>query len=557
MRRNSQRRAGPGVLELIEEAVHLLRMSPLSVTGCYYLGSLPFALGLLYFWADTSRSSTAYEHCAQASFGVSALFLWMKTWQAIFAKRLKAQIAGGPAPTVTLANFSRVALIQTILQPSGLFLIPASLLILLPAGWVYAFYQNVTALGAEEGVEAKQVFKRAVKQAQLWPKQNHLLLAVLALFGFVVCFDLASGLAAIPSLLRTLFGVETTFTRSPWSFLNTTFLATIFSLTYLCLDPLLKAVYQLRCFYGESLHTGEDLKAELKLYVPATRAATLLILVTCLAGVANAASENPRAPVSDPQPAVAAPDLDRSIEQVLNRREYNWRLPREKPAEDVASRGVFASFMDGVIETLRGWAKWIGRAVKAAVLWIVKAADWLREKIFGKRSAHESGSRGMAWMVVPQVLILILLTIVACVVAVLFYRMWKRRGARKAVESTPVPSVPDLADENVSASELPEDDWLKLARELMGKGELRLALRALYLGSLAHLAYREMIRIARFKSNRDYELELRRRGRALPELHSAFAENVGIFERVWYGLHEVTQEALQRFQLNLEKIKAC
>ena len=91
----------------------------------------------------------------------------------------------------------------------------------------------------------------------------------------------------------------------------------------------------------------------------------------------------------------------------------------------------------------------------------------------------------------------------------------------------------------------------------MGKGELRLALRALYLAGLAHLAQRDMIRVAKFKSNRDYERELRRRARALPELQAAFAENVGIFDRVWYGLHDVTQESLQRFQMNLEKIKAC
>ena len=38
----------------------------------------------------------------------------------------------------------------------------------------------------------------------------------------------------------------------------------MFSLTYLCVDPILKAAYALRCFYGRSLQSGEDLKAELK-----------------------------------------------------------------------------------------------------------------------------------------------------------------------------------------------------------------------------------------------------------------------------------------------------
>jgi hypothetical protein len=114
-----------------------------------------------------------------------------------------------------------------------------------------------------------------------------------------------------------------------------------------------------------------------------------------------------------------------------------------------------------------------------------------------------------------------------------------------------------LNDENVVADQLPEDGWLKLARELMERGDLRLALRALYLASLAHLAQREFISVAKFKSNRDYEVELRRRTRALPDLQGAFAENVGIFDRVWYGLHEVSRDVLEHFQANLERIKAC
>src|SRR5439155_1506172 len=98
-------------------------------------------------------------------------------------------------------------------------------------------------------------------------------------------------------------------------------------------------------------------------------------------------------------------------------------------------------------------------------------------------------------------------------VVVLFVRAWKRRGAPREVSSEALGLVPDLSDENLSASRLPEGDWLNLARELMGQGDLRLALRAFYLASLAHLAQRDLIRVAKFKSNRDYEQELRRRAR--------------------------------------------
>jgi hypothetical protein len=625
MSRRHLKRIGPGPLELIEEAVHLLRVVPGAVLGCYYLGSLPFVLGLLYFWADMSRGATAYEHCVPAAFAVALLFLWMKTWQAIFARHLKAQIAGRSAAALTLPGFFRTATNQTILQPSGLFLLPLALLIVLPFGWFYAFYQSVTAFGAEDGVAAKHVFRRAAQQAQLWPRQNHLLLGALLVFGLVVFLDVAIGLATIPALLKMFFGIETAFTRSFWAVLNTTFVATAGALTYLCLDPLVKAVYLLRCFYGESLHTGEDLRAELRRFVPGVGAAAMVLLVALnfpgLAETHSAKIEDPleevfhepleappgfgvrqssgalameasrlKAPEDWRSPRryravrrlspregiaetrsgisqselrasaseISPPDLDRSIEQILSRREFKWRLPREKPTDDNREKGFFASFMDGLVETLRSWAKAIGSAVKSVVRWVADVFDWLRERIFGTRArAQAGGGAGTDWMISLQGLIFVLLVLVACAVAVLFCRTWRRRGLHKDIASEAVVPVPDVADENVTASQLPEDDWLRLAREWMGQGELRLALRAYYLAGLAHLAQREMIRVAKFKSNRDYEQELRRRARALPELQAAFAENVGIFDRVWYGLHDVTHEALQRFQTNLEKIKAC
>ena len=601
------RREGAGALELIEEAVHLLRVSPLALPGSYYLGSLPFVLGFLYFWADMSRGSSAHKHCASSAFAVALLFLWMKTGQALFAQRLKAQISGRPAAPLTVSRFARAALIQTILQPSGLFLLPLSLVIVLPFGWTYAFYQSVTAFAAEEGAKAKSVFQKALKQAQLWPRQNHLLLGVLLLFGLAVFLDLAVGLTTVPSLIKRLFGIETAFTRSRWSFLNTTFLATLCGLTYLCLDPLIKAVYLLRCFYGESLHTGEDLRAELKQYMPAARAGVALLAIIVGNGLASQPGaagseqrsnielrtssiqvptrpclgpcsmlsvgcwmmdvlpwknlrENERLLSTGPTPnsGIAPADLDRSIDRVLSRREYNWRLPREKGAEDETGKGFFAAFIDGIVETIRSWVKAIGSAIKTGLNRLADLIDWLREKVLGKRATtRDGGGASLDWMVFLRALILILLVLAAVAVVVLFVRAWKRRGAPREVSSEALELVPDLSDENLTASRLPEGDWLNLARELMGQGDLRLALRAFYLASLAHLAQRDLIRVAKFKSNRDYEQELRRRARGLPDLQAAFGENVGIFDRAWYGLHDVTGETLRHFQLNLEKIRSC
>ena len=85
---------------------------------------------------------------------------------------------------------------------------------------------------------------------------------------------------------------------------------------------------------------------------------------------------------------------------------------------------------------------------------------------------------------------------------------------------------------------------------------MRLALRALYLGSLAALAQQEIIVLARFKSNRDYERELSRRAHARPETVNAFTQNVVVFDRIWYGAHPVDGEMVCRFTANIERIQA-
>ena len=94
-----------------------------------------------------------------------------------------------------------------------------------------------------------------------------------------------------------------------------------------------------------------------------------------------------------------------------------------------------------------------------------------------------------------------------------------------------------------------------MGRSLLEQGDLRLALRAFYLASLSHLASRGLITITRSKSNRDYERELRRRGHAIPDLPALFGENVGIFDRIWYGLHEVNADLVGHFVRNLERMK--
>jgi hypothetical protein len=144
------------------------------------------------------------------------------------------------------------------------------------------------------------------------------------------------------------------------------------------------------------------------------------------------------------------------------------------------------------------------------------------------------------------------------VIGLFLYRVWKHRRKRPAVAATPeLPLKPDLTQEFVAANDLPEDEWLQLARDLASQGDLRLALRALYLACLASLAERKLIVIAKCKSNRDYERELSRRAHALPGLLDLFHHNVLVFDRVWYGLHEVTAATLTDYETKVQQIRTA
>jgi hypothetical protein len=283
MKDDSQRGKSP--IALIDEAFQLLRMCPLSVLTSYYIGAVPFVFGLLFFWSDMSRGAFAETRLAGETLGLTFLFFWMKTWHVIFARQLRAEVSGHAAQPLRGGRLCGIAVTQTILQPSGLFLIPIALVLLFPIGWVYAFYQNVTVLNAADDYSLKDVYRKAIRQSALWPLQNNYLVFLFKGFGLFVCLNIVSALVFVPYLLSIFFGIETAFVQSPWAFSNTTFLAAVFGLTYLCLDPLVKAAYVLRCFYGESRQSGEDLKAELKVFSGAVqRAAAVLVICGTLLG---------------------------------------------------------------------------------------------------------------------------------------------------------------------------------------------------------------------------------------------------------------------------------
>src|SRR5713226_4386517 len=152
-------------IDILEQAVNLLRAAPITATVAYLTGAIPFTLALLFFLADMTHSPFAFEHLGVASLGLAVLYGWKNTWQGVFAAKLYEVLSPRDART---GSILKLAVIQAALQPVGLVL-------MLPFPWLVAFFRNVAlfaALGVPEPVSA------ARRQALLWTRQNWGLLAI-------------------------------------------------------------------------------------------------------------------------------------------------------------------------------------------------------------------------------------------------------------------------------------------------------------------------------------------------------------------------------------------
>jgi hypothetical protein len=317
--------------------------------------------------------------------------------------------------------------------------------------------------------------------------------------------------------------------------LNTTFFALAAAISYLCVDPLMKAFYTVRCFHGRALSTGEDLQIEIRAFSVNRVAAIAAVVLLSFAGVSR----------GDPPPPAHAAELDQSITTVLNRPEFAWRSPRELTPEE--QKSWVNSFGDGAVRMLNNFLTLIW-------IWWEKFSNWLGERARHDQSDDAVPSRG-GWESLLKIFAWGFCIIAVCALALMGWKMWLRRRPAIVLTATSVPVAPDLNSEEISADQLPEDQWLVLAREMISKGDYRLALRAFYLAALAHLGDKGIISIARYKSNRDYQSELRRRRPGQGELIATFADTVRAFERSWYGRHEVTPDSLAASEQRLEKIR--
>jgi hypothetical protein len=365
---------------------------------------------------------------------------------------------------------------------------------------------------------------------------------------------------AVPQLMHSLLGVDTLLSTRMgiYGLIQSSALwISLFAGTWLALDPIVKCTFIVVYQHLRSRREGDDLRGALaslpreqqkraQMISPGTRVMTspLAVLGTILLSLSLAltarAAESSTTPVATQTPSSPASDV---------------RVERLRQALNNESQRVIYRWHDAAHPSPPTWfdklLDKIGNAIERA--W---DAFWnFLHKLWPSQLNSLGSGNFSGWSLKDLRLWLAVLTTLTLVSGAVL--IWLRR--RRESTTLPVPlevaTLPDLSDTLV-ASEHSEDEWFALAIRLEKEGELRLALRAVYLALLAGLAQRQWLTIRRDRTNREYLNEFTRRWRRRPqaavEAHAEVPETLRSslrqFDRVWYGSHAVTPESVTTYR---------
>jgi hypothetical protein len=124
-----------------------------------------------------------------------------------------------------------------------------------------------------------------------------------------------------------------------------------------------------------------------------------------------------------------------------------------------------------------------------------------------------------------------------------------RRMARRGRAAAGLPGVPGALEQQTPGQEdalaFAPADWRARALRLAEQGELRLALRALYLALLVALHREGLLEYDQARTNWEYALALRQRGAPAP-VSAAFDALTGHFDLTWYGERPLSDDDFRR-----------
>jgi len=519
----SRRRGGMknGGIWALEEATGLLREVPARSWILWLAGTLPFTWVLIDFLMEMSRSAFSDERIVERSLLLSVLYVLKHVAQGVFSRDCLSVLRGDTPAMPAGGALARLVLVQAAWQPIRLPALTIASIAVIPFPWVAGFLRNVGLSALER---PRGFVREAWRLSRGDTRAHSTALLVISLCWLLLFINLLVMWFVIPMLLKAFFGLQTEFVRLAARMLNaTTFLVTAI-MTFVALEPLSGALAAVRAFYAQAKHGGEDLRGALR------RLAAGVVVVALLAGAA------PGCWAQEP----AAPDqaaLDRQIDDILRDPEFAWKMHKAEGDESQKERLWLRSFFEA-----------IGRAIE----WIIN----IYKRLF-PTEVPTGDPGGQKWFVDPKLLqwAMIAAAVLAagCVVMILFSR---RRAAKKSVVATAV-AVPEinLDDESVSAEQLVEDEWLKMAEQCAAEGDFRRAMRAVHLAGLRYLGEKGWVTLQPAKTGMEYGRELARRLRDTPAALDGYGSGLRQYEGVWYGFGTAAPENYQTLRQTWEEMR--
>ena len=614
-------------IDLIEEAIHLLRRAPIETYAFFLVGIAPFVLCFFQFCSEMSYSEFAGSSLPGFAAALALSYLWMKAFQYLACRQLVMVYTGELSHRGNFGRILKSCIHQAAIHPIGLFAKPMAALasipgfltfvplLMLPASIICSFFQSASILITGESGDFAKCWHLSVNRGRAAAS----LLFLSSFLRIVIFLNVYLTIGILPYLLKALFGIDTFLSRDFRWLISFSYLVGIGLISYFVVDLLIKAIQVVEVCRAEAQTTGKDLQRSLisltagKRGRAASHFNSLLVLVCliiptltvraegsrlqlrettqdfrsadCLyavdpwraPGVASNAPPNRGHPPMFPEPggsgytvgcgnpnypfilvslkraspsseAERIPDseLNERIDRELSSSEYSWRKPQHH-------------LVSGEKSWLQGLGTWVAKSFAKVSRVINRLVDeiakWWRSLFPNPEGATPLKATAPNW--INQLLLYAIICGLIVAVALILLRILGRSKKRKPVPVGPLISVtPNLESETTVADELPEDQWILLARRKLEEGEPRLALRALFLAVLSLLGARRLIIVRRSKSNSDYEAELRRRRSA--ELTELFGGNRRLFERCWYGDHPVTDLEIEQSTTFYQRLKhAC
>jgi hypothetical protein len=174
---------------------------------------------------------------------------------------------------------------------------------------------------------------------------------------------------------------------------------------------------------------------------------------------------------------------------------------------------------------------------------VIQFLKWL-QNLFPTPRPVSPGTAGLFSQIAQVFVILLALGVLGFVVKLFLPRILRSGGSKKKEKTKARIVLGETLEPDQSAVDL-----LAEAEVLARRGELRAAIRKVYIALLVELGDRKILSLAQYKTNRDYLRAMRE----LQPLYQNVKQLTDTFERHWYGFAQATENDWMAFRSAYEQ----